>query len=101
MVSGRISKDFKDDMYFFNDVNGDNMFTLAIKRKNINLILDVLKNLCQMSKDNLNAISKSIPLSELIKLNNTYIEPLLKYAMVKAISDKNQPLPTVFRQNEN
>ena len=62
MVEGRISKDFKDDMQFFDDANGENMFTLAIKRKNINIILEVLKNLCQMSQDKLNAISKSIPL---------------------------------------
>ena len=73
------------------------MFTLAIGRNNVDIILEVLKNLCRMNQEKLNAISKTIPLYDLIKLNNAYVEPLLKNAMIKVISDKNQPLPMVFR----
>ena len=62
MVEGIISRDFQRDMYFFNDSNKENMFTLAIKRRNINIVFEVMKNLCQMSQDKFNAITKTIPL---------------------------------------
>ena len=49
MVEGRISRDFQECMHFFNDSNEENMFTLATKRKNVNIVFEVMKNLCQMS----------------------------------------------------
>ena len=73
------------------------MFTLAIKRKSVNIVFEVLKNLCLMSQDKFNSIAKWIPLWHLIKLNNAYIEPLIKDAMVKPISDRNQSLPMISR----
>ena len=42
-----------------------------------------------------------IPLWDLLKQNNAYVEALIKYAMIPAISDRGLTPPHVFRQNEN
>ena len=86
----RITQAFEKEMPLLNDINGDNMFTLAIKGKNVRVILEVMKNLSQMAKDKLAAICAKISLLELMKKNNAYVVCFIKNAMVLAISDRGQ-----------
>ena len=72
-------------MHFYNDSNGDNMFTLAIKTKNIKIIIEVMKYLCRLSIDKLNAAAGLISLKDIIKQNNVHVEPLIKDAMVPVL----------------
>ena len=46
MGAGRITLSLNEgDFHFFNDENFENMFTLAAKRKNVKIILEVMKGL--------------------------------------------------------
>ena len=76
------------------------MFTLAIEIGNPRTILELLKNLCTMSPGELEFALEIIPLEDLLSLKNAYVEPLLKYAMVPAISDRGFDPPVVFNQSE-
>ena len=78
-----------------------NMFTLAIKRKNAKIILELMKCLSHMAQVLLDSYTGIIPLKDLIAQNNAYIELLIKNAMVPAISDRGNSPPVVFRQAEN
>ena len=98
---GRITEAFEAHMEFFNDVNGWNLFTLAIIRNNVNMVLDVMKNLSIMLQSKLAPIQYLIPLKDIIRKNNAYVEPLIKDAMVPAISDRGSPPPSVYNQAED
>ena len=54
------------------------MFTLAIEIGNPRTILELLKNLCTMSPEELEFALEIIPLEDLLSLKNAYVEPLLK-----------------------
>ena len=54
-----------------------------------------------MSTEKLAAANEIIPLRDVIKLKNAYIEPFIKNALVLAISDKGQAPPVVFKQAED
>ena len=101
LEEGRISKFPVEVLKIFNDTNQHNMFTLAIKRKNAKIILELMKCLSHMAQVLLDSYSGIIPLKDLIAQNNAYIELLIKNAMVPAISDRGNSPPVVFRQAEN
>ena len=86
----RITQAFEKEMPFLNDFYGDNMFTLAIKGKNVRVILEVMKNLSQMAKDKLAAVCAKISLLDVMRKRNAYVVSLIKNAMVPAISDRGQ-----------
>ena len=54
-----------------------------------------------MSQEKFAKIAKYIPLVEIIRRNNAYVELLLRNAMVPAISDRGSPPPVVFGQAED
>ena len=98
MDEGKIAKSFEKVMTFLNDTNRRNIFTLAIERKNIKIILEVMKSLTLLPKDQIATACETIPLIEVMKQRNFYVVTLLKKAMVLAISDRGQPPPLVFKQ---
>ena len=60
---GRITQAFeKLMMKIYNDLNGDNMFTLAIKSKDPRIIFEAMKNLSGMSPEELVTITELFPL---------------------------------------
>ena len=83
-------------MPFFNDVNDYNMFTLAMEIGNPRTILELMKNMGSMSSEKLENAQEVIPLADVISRNNAYVEPLLKNAMIPAISDRGFDPPVVF-----
>ena len=67
LEEGRISKAFEQCMRFYNDENGNNMFTLAIESKDTKTILEAMKNLLQMDPDEFAKTQEILPLKDIIK----------------------------------
>ena len=76
-------------MQIFNDDNYDNLFTLAIRRNNPKIILEMMKNLC-LSQELLVDVYVMISLRDVIKKNNAHTEPLTKNSMVPVVSDNSE-----------
>ena len=90
-----------EDFRFFNDSNNNNMFNLSILKKNVKIILEVMKSLSLMSINKLAAASEIISLIDIIRQNNAYVELLIRNAMVLAISDRGLSPPAIFKQSES
>ena len=88
-------------MPFFNDADYQNMFTLAIEIGNPRIILQLMNNLCTLLSEDFEPISELISLADFISRNNAYVEPLIKNAMIPAISDFGIDPPVVFNQSES
>ena len=84
-------------MKIFNDDYLDNLFSLAIKRNNPRIVLEMMKNLSQMPQELLVNIYGEISLKDVIKKHNAHTEPLIKNAMIPVLSDRNVPPPVVFQ----
>ena len=87
MEEGRISKSIDKGFRFVNDASENNIFTLAILRLHVRIILEVMKCLSTFSSEMIAEATKSIPFLEVIKQNNVHIVNILKFAMVLARSD--------------
>ena len=64
-------------MQISNDINGENVFTLAVKRQDndaAKVIFQVMKNLSEMIKEKLNAACEFLPLVEIMKRKNAHVE---------------------------
>ena len=53
-------------MKFYNDEYGDNMFTLAIKRKDTRITIEVMKNLLELDQDEFAAIMEKLQLADIM-----------------------------------
>ena len=53
-------------MKFYNDENGDNMFTLAIKRRDTRITIESMKNLLDLEQDELSAYMENLPLEDIM-----------------------------------
>ena len=49
--AGRITECFQKDMKFYNDINGQNMFTMTIERGETKTTVESMKNLLTMSQE--------------------------------------------------
>ena len=101
MEEGRISKSVEKGFRFCNDDSNHNIFTLAILRKNVRIILEVMKSLGSFSQEKIAEATKSIPILDVIEQNNIYIESFVKFAMVFARSDRGIIPPAIFKQKED
>ena len=57
-------------MRFYNDENGNNMFTLAIESKDTRIILEAMKNLLLLDPEEFAKYQEKLPLKDIFKLNN-------------------------------
>ena len=53
-------------MKLYNDENGDNMLTLAIKRNDTSITIEAMKNLLELDHDELAALMESFPLVDIM-----------------------------------
>ena len=101
MEEGRISKSMEKGFQFCNDTSNDNIFTLAILRENVKIILEVMKSMGSFSQEKIAEATKLIPFLDVIQQNNIYIESFVKFAMVLARSDRGIIPPVLFKQAED
>ena len=101
MEEGRISKSLEKGFTFCNDAYNENIFTLAILRLHVRIILEVMKCLGSFTQEKIIEATKSISLLDVIKQNNIYIESFIKFAMVFARSDRGITPPSIFKQAES
>ena len=101
MEEGRMSKSIEKGFLFCNDAFKNNIFTLAILRKNVRIIQEVMKSLSSFSQEKIAEATKLISFLDLIKQNNVYIEAFIKFAMILAKSDRGIIPPSIFKQAED
>ena len=85
---------------FFNDANGENMFTLAVKRSNTEVVWEVMKTLNEFTQNRLEKAIELIPLEDFMWYMNPEFVSLIDNAFVPAISDTGIPIPTLSWQAE-
>ena len=64
------------------------MYSKAIERADAKIILEAMRNLLLLSAERLADAQELILLKDIIRQNNGYVEPLIKDAVVPAISDR-------------
>ena len=88
-------------MKIFNDLEGENIFNMAIKSKNTKKIMKTMKGFNGMPKKEYNDIAESIPLKDLIEQKNNFVEPLIANSMVPAFSDRFEEIKSVFSMTDD
>ena len=91
----------KEEFPCFNDSFGENMFTLALKRGEPDVINEVLKTMSQYSQEDLSAVIEEIPLEDIMWYMNSQFISIVENAFVPAISDRGLSTPTFSWQAEN
>ena len=62
----RITQAFEQKMKLYNDENGDNVFTLAIERRDTRITIESMKNLLDLEQDELSAYMENLPLEDIM-----------------------------------
>ena len=89
------------DFEFSNDANGENMFTMAVKRSNTEVVWEVMKTLNEFTDHKLVKAIELIPLEDIMWYMTPEFVSLTDNAFVPAISDEGIPIPTLSWQGED